>query len=69
MIKQVLVRFAKGAIAGAVASMAMVSFTQPSSWAGFPQILTNLGIAGVFGAMVGLMLALEKWANWTDVVS
>ncbi len=66
MINSVLKRFLKGAVAGAVVAMAKVSFVQPQIWSDFHSILMNLGIAGAYGALVGLLLALEKWANWTD---
>ena len=66
MINSVLKRFAKGAIAGAVTSMSVVTIQTPTMWSDFHLILNNLGIACVSGAMVGLLLALHKWASWTE---
>lgn len=59
-------RFLKGAIAGAVASIAMVTYQTPVVWADFNTILNTLAIAGVSGAIGGLILAVQKWASWTD---
>ena len=66
--KAVLIRFAKGAIAGAVTSMAIVSVKQPQVWTDVLGMLNALGLAGVYGAIVGLLLALQKWTSWSDTV-
>lgn len=66
MFKSVLMRFLKGAIAGAVASMSVISYQTPVVWSDFHLILNNLAIACVAGAMGGLMLALQKWASWKE---
>lgn len=66
-LKSVLVRFAKGAVSGGVMAMGLVKFIQPGAWSDFPTLLNSLGIAFAGGAVVGLLLALEKWASWTDV--
>ena len=65
-LKSVLSRFLKGAIAGAVVSMGVVTIKQPLVWTDFMPLLNSLGIAGTYGALVGLLLALQKWASWTD---
>lgn len=65
-LSSVLVRFLKGMIAGAVGSMAVVTINMPTAWSGFVQIFNSLGIAALFGAITGLLLALEKWATWTE---
>lgn len=65
--KAVLLRFAKGAIAGAVGSMVLVTIKQPSVWTEFLPLLSNLGISGAYGALTGLLLALNKWTTWTEV--
>ena len=59
-------RFAKGIIAGAVSAMSMVAITQPEVWTDFNSILSSLAMAGTFGALTGLLLALQKWASWVD---
>lgn len=64
--KSVLLRFLKGAAGGAVASMVIVTIKQPTVWTEFLPLLTSLGIAGTYGALTGLLLALQKWASWTD---
>lgn len=62
----VLIRFLKGIIAGAVASMGMVTIAQPAVWSSFGSILNSLGLAAAFGGLTGLLLALQKWASWDD---
>ena len=62
----ILKRFFKGMISGAVTAMGMVSLVQPSLWSDFNAIFTALAIAGLFGAINGLLLALNKWASWKE---
>lgn len=62
----ILKRFAKGIIAGAVSAMGMVVITQPEVWSDFNGILASLGLSATFGALTGLLLALQKWASWVD---
>jgi hypothetical protein len=64
--KSVLNRFLKGGISGAVTSMGMVTLIQPTVWADFKTIFSMLLIAGTFGAINGLLLALQKWASWKE---
>lgn len=65
-IKSILMRFLKGIIAGAIASMSMVTITQPTIWADFGTLFNSLGLACAFGGLTGLLLALQKWASWTE---
>lgn len=66
MIKSIIIRFLKGAIAGAATSMGMVTMQQPAIWSDFHTLLNSLGIAAAFGSIVGLLLALQKLASWKD---
>lgn len=66
MIKSILMRFLKGAIAGAAASMALVKYTTPTTWSDFSAILNALGVAAAGGLLTGFILALEKWASWKE---
>lgn len=66
MIKSIIVRFLKGMIAGAVSAMGLVSISQPVVWSDFNAIFMNLGIAGIYGSITGLLLALEKWSSWQE---
>lgn len=66
MFKSIFVRFIKGAVAGAIASMGMVVIQTPSAWSDLNLLLGNLGLAAAFGAITGLLLALQKWATWQD---
>lgn len=67
--RAVIMRFTKGAAAGAATQIALVTLQQPKTWLEFSPMLNNLGIAVTFGALVGLILAIEKWASWEDVPS
>jgi len=62
----VLIRFLKGTVAGAVASMSMVTIVQPSIWDDFSGIFSSLAFAGLYGAITGFLLALQKWASWQE---
>lgn len=66
MIKSVFKRFLKGLIGGAITSMAMVTITQPTVWSDFKPLLSSLGIACVYGAITGSLLAINKAYNWKD---
>jgi hypothetical protein len=65
-IKSILIRFAKGLASGAITAMVAVPLIMPTEWKGFSEIAHNLLIAGSFGGGVGLLLALQKWASWTE---
>ena len=60
MFKSIITRFLKGIIAGAVASMSMVTITQPAIWTDFGTLFNSLGLACAFGGITGLLLALQK---------
>ena len=64
--KSVFHRFLKGLISGAVTAMGMVTLVTPSTWSDFSGIFSTLGVAGIFGAINGLLLALNKWVNWKE---
>lgn len=66
MFKSIIIRFLKGAIAGAVASMGVITYQTPMVWSDFYTVLNALAIAGVSGAIGGILLALQKWASWED---
>lgn len=64
--KSVFQRFLKVFIGGFVASIGVVSLTQPTAWSDFNSMLNSLGLALAYGALSGLLLALQKWATWVD---
>jgi len=66
MYKAVFVRFLKGAIAGAVTAMGLVTLAEPTIWSDFSSIFSSLGMAGLFGAINGLLLALNKAYTWEE---
>jgi hypothetical protein len=59
----VLKRLVKGFIAGAVSSMVLVIPTTTSSFADVKFWLSALLIAGIFGGVTGVILAVEKWSQ------
>lgn len=65
-LSSVLTRFLKGTIAGALVSVGQVTLVQPTVWADFGVLLNTLGMAVSYGGMIGLLLALHKWASWED---
>ena len=65
-IQSILTRFMKGAIAGAISAMIMVSLNTPSTWGDMSMLINSLALAGTFGGVTGFLLALQKWAIWND---
>ncbi len=65
-VKSILMRFLKGAVSGAITAMGLVQIVQPTNWSDFKSIISSLAMAGSYGAIVGLLLALNKWANWKE---
>lgn len=66
MLKSILVRFLKGAVAGAIAQMGLVSINSPQIWADFIPLLNSLGVAATFGAITGILLAGQKFYSWKE---
>lgn len=65
--KSISMRFLKGAIAGAVGSMAIISLKTPAVWGDYFTMLNTLALAGAYGATTGILLAAEKWTSWKEV--
>lgn len=65
MLKSVSLRFLKGAIAGATASVSAITIQAPHTWADLSTALVGLAYAGIVGFVAGGVLAVEKWYNWT----
>jgi len=65
-ISSVLNRFGKGILAGAIASIGMVTLAEPSVWLEWTPLLNTVAKAGVYGGFTGLLLALQKWASWKE---
>jgi len=65
-VYSILKRFAKGIISGAISAMMLVQLIQPTDWSEFGSIFNSLGIAAAFGALTGLLLAINKWASWEE---
>jgi len=66
MYKSIVKRFLKGAIAGAMTAVSMVALNTPTVWSDFSMIINSLSIAGTYGAITGVLLAIQKWASWEE---
>lgn len=60
MFKRILFRFLRGAIAGAVSTMAVI-IPAVNGWEELSIWLSTLALAGIVGAITGGLLALDKW--------
>jgi hypothetical protein len=66
MIKSIITRFVKGAIAGAITAMMIITFNVPTAWGDIYNMLNTLAIVGTYGAITGFLLAVQKWASWKE---
>jgi hypothetical protein len=64
--KSVLMRFFKGFVSGAITTMSLVVVFVPQNLVELKVILSALAFAGIAGGINGLLLAINKWASWTD---
>ena len=64
--KSIIKRFIKGMLSGAIASMLLVSLVVPSSFGELATIINNLALAGAYGAVTGVLLAIQKMTSWVD---
>lgn len=62
-------RLLKGFISGAVTSMIMVTVVAPTNWTELSSVGTLLAVSGIFGGINGLLLALQKWVSWKEVLT
>lgn len=65
LVKSVAKRFLKGFLAGAIASVATITFNTPTTWEELSTTLVMLAFAGITGGITGGVLAIEKWLSWT----
>lgn len=66
MTNSIIKRFLKGMIASAISTMMLVTISQPTVWSDFKQIISSLAIAGIYGAITGSLLAMQKAYSWKD---
>lgn len=59
--KTLWLRFLRGAISGAVSSMAVLQVAGAHSFADVATFAHSLGVAGLMGAITGGILALDKY--------
>jgi hypothetical protein len=65
-IKSILMRLLKGAVSGAVSTILLLTFTVPTNWLELKNFIALVTIAGIFGAINGVLLALQKWYSWKE---
>lgn len=59
--KTLWLRFLRGAISGAVSSMAVLQLSGAHSFSDVASLTYSLGVAGLMGAITGGILALDKY--------
>ena len=69
LFKSVAMRFIKGGVAGAVASLALITIHAPTTWSELSTALVALTYAAITGFVSGGILAIEKYYNWSDAPS
>jgi len=65
-ISAIAVRLLKGFIAGAIGTMSTIVIASPANFSDIGILLRALVLAGIGGGIGGLLLALQKWASWTE---
>ena len=65
-VKSILIRLLKGTLSGVVGAMSIMTVSQPAMWSDFPVFFQNLLISGAYGAVTGLILAVQKWLTWDE---
>jgi len=65
-LKVLAIRFLRGLVAGAVATMLLVAVPQYQSWNDIQVWLIALAMAGAVGAISGLLQAIDKAVRWSD---
>lgn len=64
--KTLWLRFLRGAISGAVASMTTLQVAGAHSFADVTSFVHSLGVAGIMGAITGGLLAVDKYIRSSD---
>lgn len=66
--KALIMRFVKGISSGIVASMSIMTVSQPEMWADFPTLFNKILLAIVYGAVTGLVLTIQKFLTWDETL-
>ena len=61
-------RFIKSFVAGFAGAIISVGITQATGISNFVSIWGALLGVGLSGGFFGLLMALQKWASWTDPI-
>lgn len=61
-------RFVKAFISGFITGVSVITLGGTSQWSDFSHVINGFFIAGVFGGINGVLMAVEKWASYTEVV-
>lgn len=60
-IKMLLLRFARGFVAGAISAMAMINLTSVNTFTDLKTFLLALGYAAIVGGISGALLTADKF--------
>jgi hypothetical protein len=61
LLKSVALRFVRGALSGAVSSMAVISYADVSTLTDLNRFLAGLAVAGIIGAVTGALMSADKF--------
>jgi|JI10StandDraft_1071094.scaffolds.fasta_scaffold00879_29 hypothetical protein len=64
--KAILKRFGKSFVSGFVTSAGLLTIVDIHSWTELKTALAVILISGIAGAVNGVLMAAEKWANWEN---
>lgn len=64
ILKPVLLRFARGFVAGAIASLGTISLTTVGTWHDLSSALTALAYSLAVGGITGGLMALDKYLRF-----
>lgn len=59
-------RVLRGAITGALTTMGLVTVVMPKSWTELATVINVLCLAGIFGAINGVLSGADKWWRWEE---
>ena len=65
--KSTLLRLLKGTLSGTTGAILLMIVREPQIWSDFKTILNEMALAGVYGAITGLILAIQKWVTWEEI--
>ena len=64
-IKSALLRFIRGFVSGAISAMVVIAPNSMNDWSDLSTWLGALSLAGIFGGITGVLLAMDKYIRDT----